>query len=550
MPGAPKPQNENARLQCLRNLEVLDSEPEQAFDQLVELASETFDAPIALISLVDEDRQWFKARVGLEATETPREHAFCAWAIHQDSLLEVADAADDPRFADNPLVTGAPGIRFYAGAPVRGDQGAVGTLCIIDQKPRQLSDVQRRMLTRLADLASHSLRTRRSEIESARRARLLDLGEQLADVGHWRLDNVLGQVSWSDNVYRIHGVTPETFSPTLESGLDAYHPDDRDRVAECVQRALDDRIPFDFQLRLRRADGSERIVRSIGVPEIDDSDAVIGLFGVFQDITEQRKLHERLVHAEKLASVGTLAAGVAHEINNPLSCVWSNAHVLAEEIASGLASAPSPRLREFAELVTDIKDGAQRIQKIVGGLRTFARPTSREVEVIDLARCIEVAERLCAGEIRQTARLAIESCAPAPVHALAHESQTVQVLVNLLVNAAHSFDKAEPDNRIVARVGHASRMAVVEVTDNGRGMTEQQVRQAFTPFYTTKPPGIGTGLGLSICHGIVTSCGGSIEIDSTPGSGTTVRVLLPTAGVATDVAADQDTAAGTARSPL
>lgn len=134
---APLPTNEEERLRVLRSFEVLDTGRERAFDDLAEVASHVCGTPIALISLVDAERQWFKARVGLEVPETPRDHAFCAHAILRDETMVVADAKEDQRFRDNPLVLEDPNIRFYAGSPLRTSDGhGLGTLCVIDSEPR------------------------------------------------------------------------------------------------------------------------------------------------------------------------------------------------------------------------------------------------------------------------------------------------------------------------------------------------------------------------------------------------------------------------------
>lgn len=153
MLAAPLPADEKERLQALRALLILDTPPEQRFDKVVQFASEEFDVPICLISLVDHERQWFKARVGLDACETARDISFCGHAILHDDIMLVEDARVDERFIDNPLVTGEPFIRFYAGAPLILPNGhAVGTLCLIDTRPRTLDEMDQYIMATLRDL--------------------------------------------------------------------------------------------------------------------------------------------------------------------------------------------------------------------------------------------------------------------------------------------------------------------------------------------------------------------------------------------------------------
>lgn len=160
---APMPLDEKERLRALERLGILDSAPEREFDALAAIAALVCGVPISLVSLIDHDRQWFKANVGLPGvTETPRDVAFCAHAIFDDGIFEVPDALADPRFADNPLVTTAPDIRFYAGATLRLSDGAhVGTLCVIDRVPRRLSEKQREALRLLSIAAVQALESRR-----------------------------------------------------------------------------------------------------------------------------------------------------------------------------------------------------------------------------------------------------------------------------------------------------------------------------------------------------------------------------------------------------
>jgi GAF domain-containing protein len=167
---APLPENEGARLEALRQYEILDTDPEESFNDLTRLAAYICKTPIALITLVDQHRQWFKARVGLSEKETHRDIAFCAHAILQDGPFIVRDALDDERFRTNPMVTAAPHIRFYAGSPLMSPEGfKIGTLCVIDSKPREITPEQGAALKILGNQVITQLDLRR-EMLSLQRA--------------------------------------------------------------------------------------------------------------------------------------------------------------------------------------------------------------------------------------------------------------------------------------------------------------------------------------------------------------------------------------------
>lgn len=181
---------ENTRLERLKLYSIMDSAAEASFDQLTKLASMICDCPISLVSLVDDKRQWFKSRVGLDATETPREHAFCAHAIQQQDIFMIEDAQHDKRFVDNPLVTGEPHIRFYAGAPLTVEGNIrLGTLCVIDSKPRRLDPRQLDTLAVLRDAVVNLLELRLAQSRISAFEQLIPMCAWCKDINvkddHW-----------------------------------------------------------------------------------------------------------------------------------------------------------------------------------------------------------------------------------------------------------------------------------------------------------------------------------------------------------------------------
>lgn len=210
---------ENARLAALSQYEIMDSNAEEAYDDLVHLATQLFGVPTALVVLVDAHRQWFKAKIGIQASETPREHAFCSYTILDDELLIVPDARADPRFVNNPLVTDEPNIRFYAGAPLISPQGLeIGSFCLIDSKPRELDQDQRLMLKTLAKQAMTLLELRRAAKELAqalqRESQLRELLPICSycknirdDEGYWQ--RIESYLNINAGVELSHGICPD-----------------------------------------------------------------------------------------------------------------------------------------------------------------------------------------------------------------------------------------------------------------------------------------------------------------------------------------------------
>jgi PAS domain S-box-containing protein len=288
--------DEGERLAALASFAILDTAADKAFDRLTSLAANLLGAPIALVSLVDSERQWFKSKVGLEASETPRSWAFCSHAIElgPNAVLVVDDATRDPRFARNPLVTGAPHIRFYVGAVLTTRDGCnLGTLCIIDTVARPApTDTELAQLSTLASIVVDELELHRANRAAHARQAIIELTEAMSGVGHWRYVPSTGEVTWSPEVYRIHGVTPGAFNPTIDDAVGFYHLDDRSKVAAHIAASVETGDGFQFQLRIDRADGDIRDVVCKAGCELGEAGTVTALIGVFQDVTDQnRALH-------------------------------------------------------------------------------------------------------------------------------------------------------------------------------------------------------------------------------------------------------------------
>ncbi len=288
------PLDEADRMRVLRSYAVLDTPADPTLDRITALARLTFDTPMASLALVDDHRQWSKSQLGLSACDTPREHAFCTrtLSLGRGGVLTVQDAATDPRFAGNPLVTGAPHIRFYAGAVLTSPEGAnLGALCVLDTRPRPpLTALEGQTLRALADLAMSELEVQRTRRADESKQRQLQLAESMSGVGHWRLDLATSAATWSDEVYRIHGLRRDEFDPRIGDRLQFYHEDDRDVIVRHVAAAVRDRSGFSFQLRLRRSDGAWREVLCKAACEMGPGDEPAALVGVFQDVTEQQAL--------------------------------------------------------------------------------------------------------------------------------------------------------------------------------------------------------------------------------------------------------------------
>ena len=304
------------------------------------------------------------------------------------------------------------------------------------------------------------------------------------------------------------------------------------KVAEVVTTYLhgktDGTTTYRVQCRLRRADGSALWGMLAFHTITDENGSCFGHLATIFDVTEHRRLQEQLMVSDRMASVGILAAGVAHEINNPLAAVLTNLHMALECIPTLSLNEKSEKDRvELVEELRDAMEASERLRDIVRDLKIFSRTPETSMGPVDIQRILESALRMAWNELKHRARVVRAYQSVPLVHG--DESRLGQVFLNLIVNAVHALEEGRADNNTITistAVDPRGRVAV-EIRDTGAGMSQEVLSHLFTPFYTTKPVGLGTGLGLSICHRIVQALGGEITVESEAGKGSAFRVFLP-----------------------
>jgi signal transduction histidine kinase/CheY-like chemotaxis protein len=339
----------------------------------------------------------------------------------------------------------------------------------------------------------------------SRADQLLAEAESLAGFGVWEWDVVANRLWWSPALHRILGIS-ETLAPSFELWLGNVHPDDLSTVKSYFSKARREPGLHEIEYRVVRGE----TVHTIQSRARSAPDRVVG---VDQDTTKNKEVAARVFFSDRMVSIGTLAAGVSHEINNPLATIAANLQMLRDG--------------QDMSLIESALASVDRIRSIVRGLGAFSRRGGEQRSSVDPSRVLELAISLATSELRHRARL-VTKLGPLP-HVSADEARLGQVFINLLVNAAEAIPEGNAnDNEVrVTSYTDAAGWAIVEVRDTGAGIPREIEARIFDPFFTTKSVGRGTGLGLSICHGIVRSLGGDISFRSENGKGTTFVVALP-----------------------
>ena len=519
MKAARIPENEAERLRALESYRVMDTPPESSFDDLTTLVARILDVPIALVSLVDADRQWFKSRYGLDAPETPRDISFCGHVVAEQELLVVPDAFEDNRFHDNPLVTGDPRVRFYAGVPLRTPDGHIlGTLCAIDHEARQVSEDQLDTLSILGRQVADQLELRRQlRLTKDYEQRLRTLFETAVDA-IITIDAAGVIEDLNAAVKRLLGYEPSELVGQQVGIL--MPPRHRERLEQYLRHYPDDpgakMIAATQEAVAVRKDGTEFPV------EISVSEMRLGhrrmFTGIVRDVTERKRI-------EQLKS--EFVSTVSHELRTPLTSIRGALGLVAGgrvgKISSEAQEMTNIALKNSGRLVRLINDILD-VEKIQSGKLDF------EIQQLDLSVVIKDAMAANDGfALEHDSRIVLAS-EPEPVLVHADSDRLAQVFANLISNAV----KFSPAGEAVdIRMQVTADRVRVDVRDRGPGVPAKFEKRLFQRFAqadaSDSRQNTGTGLGLSISKAILERMSGTIGYEPAQGGGSRFYFELPIA---------------------
>lgn len=551
---APLPDNEADRLQALYRYRILDSAGEAAFDDFTQLAAHICEAPMALITLIDAERQWFKSRVGLDETETPRDVSFCSHAIHGRDVFEVGNALEDDRFADNPLVASEPHIRFYAGTPLITQAGLpMGTLCVLDTAPRQLSPAQKtalsalgRQVVRQMDMRLLVDRERELNLALSRQAQFqkILLDSAMAAVISTTEQGVI--TSFNPEAERLLGYASDELVGQQALGL--FHVEEellaraRELAAQfgrdlSAQEALLLRPRMgESEMRewhYRRKDGS-RVPVTVSVAALrDDGGAVAGFVVLAWDITERRRARDRIVRLnadlERRVSARTaelesttsdlqmLSQSLAHDLRQPLIAMSGYSSLLQNAVAG-------EREQHYLQRIAS---GIAQINVRADALLYFANlsRSSLKRETVDLGhialRCLGA---LQASEPQRKVKPHVQ-----PGLLVEGDAGLLETVMKELLQNAWRFTRTRPLG--ILEVGSdllGSGERAYYVRDNGEGFDMRYASSLFDPFQKLDAAreGSGEGIGLARVKRIIMKHGGRVWVESTEGAGATFYFTL------------------------
>lgn len=529
---APLPSNEPARLARLHSLGILDTLPQQAYDDISALAMAICNTPMAYIGFIDAEREWLKSRNGLDVVQAPRDITFCSHAILQpDRVMVVEDTLLDPRFVDNPMVTGEMGLRFYAGAPIVTSDGmAVGTVCVVDRMQRQLDALQIDALKRLSGLVSTLLeheRVRQDEAH-AQAVSAHQRNEQLVAMitagldAQAYIDRDLVYRHANQNYLDYHGATREQVIGCHVAQLLA-HDQGVGMVVDNLRLALQGK-PVHYQRLGHYRGKGDRHVEVAMLPVFDDSGAVTGVVKRVHDIENLKRNEIQLRDTISLLERKTLEQQrfiqvISHDLREPINSINNFTSLLATDHAPGWPD-DARRYLQF------VQQGGQRISQMLDDLLRYVRLDKHRVDFGDVdtdALARQVHDDLSAALQRTGGRVDI---GPLPV--VRGDTTLLRLLLQNLVENGLKFTR--PGQRPHVRLSHEATPDhwLIHVEDDGIGIPVEHQSAVFDMFKRLHNRKVyaGSGLGLSICRRIADMHGGRLLLQSSPEQGSRFTLQL------------------------
>lgn len=532
-------ENEDQRLQELLQYNMLDTSEDQEYNDIVKLASQICKAPIALISLIDSCRQWFKAETGLNEKETHRDFSFCAHAILNDRVMIVENALEDKRFCDNPFVTGGPKIRFYAGAPLINPAGyKMGTLCVLDRTPRTLTEEQ---IFTLETLSRHIVQkfelkkksehlhkvfrqymSLQKEFEDKQRA--YARAQKSADIGIFELDLKTDKLITSGSFNDLFGFSDEQ-SIKINDVLNLIHPADIEAFMLYYSSTLKEGKLLIYEFRIiQKGTRAEKHIRSTGEIIRNEQGEAKRIIGVKQDITEKRSYEEELKKRNReLVKVNQeldyFISRVSHDLRAPISTVLGLIELILNH---------EEDVGKIKELLQLVKKSLHKQDSFIRDILDYSRNSRMplEPEEIDFKSVLEeIFSHLVYAYKSENVQYSIETEQDLPFKT--DRSRLYVILTNVVSNALKYMNPQSEKKVVLVHVKVNNGLAVISVSDNGIGIEEKHLHKVFDMFYRATDKQPGSGLGLYIVKESVIRLDGKIEITSKAGEGTNIVIEIP-----------------------
>jgi PAS domain S-box-containing protein len=494
--------NESQRLNALLEFDILDKPPQIEFDRITELASRICGTPIALISLVDSDRQWFMSNVGLDAAETARDIAFCDHAIEQAGIFEIEDATKDPRFANNPLVTAGPAIKFYAGAPlITTDGHAIGTLCTIDSVPRVLDDMQRAALESLSMQIISQLELQKANRRLKEAHDLQALINENNDSAIFVKDEEFKLV-YANNA--LKALYPESMRDSLigTTTVEEFSKDDANAFLIEDRKALEEGLSVKLE-QLTMPTGNFVTLKTMK-KRFYNSEGQRFILGIADDISEREYLVNQLLWSHQ--DFQKFTECIERELNSPILAMEKVIEWLQVDLADRLNES---EVEDFGMLTTRIT----RIKSLLHAMNKYKNvselsKTPEAIKPTDLK--IAISEKIAASGVKV---LFSGDVIAAP------KTRLFTAIAELIDNAFEHNLESAIQIKVTCKV--EGDFDTVIVSDNGKGIPTSMLEKVFSFGETvlSRDKHESSGFGLSIVKQLVTQCGGRVHAQATPDQG-------------------------------